>query len=55
MYKVTLWYAGKEMIRGKILANYLGKNEKTIYNSKTNCRVKCSTKRSSKYNKLEVS
>ena len=24
-----LWFSGKEMARGKTLANYLGKNEKT--------------------------
>lgn len=27
--KTTLWYAGKEMVRGKALGDYLGKNEKT--------------------------
>eukprot|EP00826_Nyctotherus_ovalis_P051993 TRINITY_DN6540_c0_g1_i1.p1 TRINITY_DN6540_c0_g1~~TRINITY_DN6540_c0_g1_i1.p1 ORF type:complete len:234 (-),score=81.79 TRINITY_DN6540_c0_g1_i1:135-836(-) len=27
--KTTLWYAGKEMARGRVLGDYLGKNEKT--------------------------
>ncbi len=27
--KTSIWYAGKEMHRGKLLADYLGKNEKT--------------------------
>lgn len=25
----TLWWAGKELFRGKILSEYIGKNEKT--------------------------
>jgi len=24
-----LWWAGKELVRGKVLADYIGKNEKT--------------------------
>jgi len=25
----TLWWAGKELVRGKLLSDYVGKNEKT--------------------------
>ncbi len=27
--EATLWWAGKELFRGKILSDYIGKNEKT--------------------------
>lgn len=29
MQRSTLWFCGKEIQRGKVLADYLGKNEKT--------------------------
>lgn len=27
--KTTIWFSGKEMMRGKLLQDYVGKNEKT--------------------------
>ena len=26
---ISIWFSGKEMLRGKILKDYVGKNEKT--------------------------